>query len=549
MKRIFLLLLVLSFMSKLGLSQAVITDTLPSTINSVYTLNSSKKYLLLGECHVKTGGNIVIPAGTKIYGEKTSKGALIIERGGKINAIGTSTNPIIFTSWFAPGNRHAGDWGGVVLLGKATINTVDGSDTAAIEGFATSIYYGGHDDNDSSGVMQYVRIEYPGIALSPNNEINGLTFGGVGRKTVIDHIQVSYSGDDSYEWFGGTVNCKYLVAYNGIDDEFDTDNGFRGRCQHLLSIRHPNIADVSGSNGFESDNNGAPNYNSPRTQAIFSNVTFIGPKQFDTSTVDANFKRGMHIRRYSLESVYNTLFLGYPTGILFDGVGVALACQGDTIKFKSNIIAGSNLKNFDTAAMNSNGFNATNWALDASRLNDTFQYNTGVGLTNAYGGYINNNWNPTMFFPIAGSPCLNSARVTNVNSIDPFFDAVDYKGAFKNTNWCQGWTNFRPDTINYNIVGISQVSSMVPGEYKLEQNYPNPFNPTTKIRFDVPKNGLTKIAIYDMLGREVKTLLNENVQAGSYEVEWNAMNYSSGVYFYKMTSGGFTSVKKMMLVK
>jgi len=546
MKKIVILIAFIAFTLSSGIAQ-VATDTLPGTITSTLTLNSSKKYLMLGEVHVKSGGNIVIPAGTRIFGEKTSKGSLIIERGGKINAVGTANNPIIFTSAFPAGNRNAGDWGGIVILGKAKINTVTGADTASIEGYATSIYYGGQDDNDSSGVMQYVRIEYAGVALAPNNEINGLTFGGVGKRTVIDHIMVSYSGDDSFEWFGGNVNCKYLIAYNGIDDEFDTDNGFRGRCQFLLSIKHPNIADISGSNGFESDNNAAPNFNAPRTQAIFSNVTFIGSKKYDTSTVDPNHKRGMHLRRNSLQNVYNTIFMGYPTGILFDGTGVANACNGDTIKFVSNIIAGISGKNFDTAAMSSNGFNATTWALNSSRLNDTLNTNDQVMLTNAYGGYITNNWNGSMFIPLAGSPCLT--RATNVNTVDSYFDAVDYRGAFKTNNWATGWTNFRPDTVNYQTVGISQISTLVPGEYKLEQNYPNPFNPTTKITFAITKPDFVSLKVYDVTGKEVAQLVSEKLQTGTYSYEFNASALSSGIYFYTLKSNNFVSTKKMVLVK
>lgn len=546
MKKIVILIAFIAFTLSSGIAQ-VATDTLPGTITSTLTLNSSKKYLMLGEVHVKSGGNIVIPAGTRIFGEKTSKGSLIIERGGKINAVGTANNPIIFTSAFPAGNRNAGDWGGIVILGKAKINTVTGADTASIEGYATSIYYGGQDDNDSSGVMQYVRIEYAGVALAPNNEINGLTFGGVGKRTVIDHIMVSYSGDDSFEWFGGNVNCKYLIAYNGIDDEFDTDNGFRGRCQFLLSIKHPNIADISGSNGFESDNNAAPNFNAPRTQAIFSNVTFIGSKKYDTSTVDPNHKRGMHLRRNSLQNVYNTIFMGYPTGILFDGTGVANACNGDTIKFVSNIIAGISGKNFDTAAMSSNGFNATTWALNSARLNDTLNTNDQVMLSNAYGGYITNNWNGSMFIPLAGSPCLT--RATNVNTVDSYFDAVDYRGAFKTNNWATGWTNFRPDTVNYQTVGISQISTVVPNEYKLEQNYPNPFNPTTKITFAITKPDFVSLKVYDVTGKEVAQLVSEKLQTGTYSYEFNASVLSSGIYFYTLKSNNFVSTKKMVLVK
>lgn len=547
MKKILTLILFISLMYNYGYSQA--TDTLPGTITTTYTLNSSKKYLLLGECHVKTGGNLVIPAGTRIYGEKTSKGSLIIERGGKINAVGTPTNPVIFTSAFAPGNRNAGDWGGVVILGRAKINTTTGADTAAIEGFASNIWYGGQDDNDSSGILKYVRIEYAGVALAPNNEINGLTMGGVGKRTVIEYIMVSYCGDDSYEWFGGNVNCKYLVSYNAVDDEFDTDNGFRGRVQFCLSIKNPLIADVSGSNGFESDNNGAPNYNAPRTQPVFSNITFIGSKQFDTSTVDPNHKRGMHLRRNSLMNVYNTIFMGYPTGCLFDGVGVANACNGDTIKFMSNIIAGISGKNFDTAAMNSNGFNATTWALNSTRKNDTLNTNAQVMLTNAYGGYTTRNWNTSFFVPVSGSPALDASRFTDVTSVDPYFSSVNFRGAFGASDWGAGWTNFRPDTVNYNAVGIKQISINVPAEYKLEQNYPNPFNPTTKINFAITKSGFVNLKVYDITGKVVANLVNEKLEAGSYSYEFNASSLSSGIYFYKMNADNFVQTKKMILVK
>ena len=122
---------------------------------------------------------------------------------------------------------------------------------------AGDAFYGGTDANDNSGVLRYVRIEFPGIAFTDNNEINGLTCGGVGAATTLEHVQVSYSGDDSFEFFGGTVNAKYLIAYRGWDDDFDTDFGYSGKIQFAVSLRDPEIADQSGSNGFESDNDGS----------------------------------------------------------------------------------------------------------------------------------------------------------------------------------------------------------------------------------------------------------------------------------------------------
>lgn len=126
--------------------------------------------------------------------------------------------------------------------------------------------------------MKYVRIEYAGYAFAPDKEINGLTFGGVGNGTAIDYIQVSFANDDSYEWFGGTVNCKHLVAFSGLDDEFDTDYGFSGSVQYIVGLRDPNIADVSKSNGFESDNDATGSTNTPTTNPKFANASLFGPK-------------------------------------------------------------------------------------------------------------------------------------------------------------------------------------------------------------------------------------------------------------------------------
>ncbi len=137
--------------------------------------------------------------------------------------------------------------------------------------------HGGSDNADCSGALSYVRCEFAGYPFKEDQEINAITFGSVGSATQIDHVQVSYSNDDSYEWFGGAVNAKYLVSYHTWDDDFDTDNGFCGKVQFCLGVRHPRIADTSASNGFESDNNGEGSATSPFTSCVFSNVTFVGP--------------------------------------------------------------------------------------------------------------------------------------------------------------------------------------------------------------------------------------------------------------------------------
>lgn len=546
MKKFFILFAVFSMMILSNVSFGQWSDTLQGNINGTVTLSDHQSYLMLGEIVVQPGATLVIPAGTYLYGDATTKASIIVLRGGKIFAKGTANDPIVFTSRNPVGSRAAGDWGGIVLLGRATINTNSGADTSSIEGFSTSYYYGGNDDNDSSGCLSYCRIEFAGIALAPNNEINSLTMGGVGRKTQIDHIMVSFAGDDAFEWFGGTVNCKYLVAAFGVDDMFDVDNGFRGRVQFGLGISDPNIADVSGSNGWESDNNSAPNYNNPRTQPWFSNVTIVGPKQYDTSTVDPLFTRGAHLRRNSLTSIYNTIWLGWPTGIRFDGSGVANALTGDSMTVMSTIIAGS-LKNWDTAGTSSTGFNPDAYMLNPVRKNDTLNTTASVMLNNPYGNQSTHNYSPNDFVPQGGSPALSN--FTDPTSIDPWFTAGSYRGAFgTGANWLDGWVNFRPDTVDYSV-GINQISSNVPERFSLSQNYPNPFNPSTKIAFNVPVKGYVTLKVYDALGQEVATLVNQNLSVGEYAYDFNASVLSSGIYFYTLKGENFVETKKMVLIK
>ncbi len=525
------------------------SDTLTGSITTVKTLQNTKRYLILGTVFVEQGGSLVIPAGTQLFGDKNSKGTIVVKRGGIINAVGTADAPVIFTSSQPAGSRSAGDWGGIILLGKARINTPTGIDTATIEGISPAVYYGGQVDTDSTGIMSYCRIEYPGIALSPNNEINGLTFGGVGSRTVIDHIMVSYSGDDSFEWFGGTVNCKYLIAYYGVDDDFDTDNGFRGNVQFCLCVRNPNIADISGSNGFESDNNATPTYTAPRTQPNFSNVTIVGPLKDTNSTINPNFTRGIHDRRNSLMSIANSLIMGWPTAALLDGTGVTCALQNDTSRIKSNIFSGCPQGYKSTNA--GCGFDANTYM---GSNNTTLSTNPAMQLTDPYGAYSTGNYSPANFNPAAGSPALSGSNFTYPGFSS--FVNTTYRGAFSQSDtWANGWTNFRPDTVNYKIlpIGIQPISNVVPKSFSLQQNYPNPFNPVTKISFNVASNGSAKLVVFDAIGREVAVLVNEDLKAGEYAVSFNASNLPSGMYLYRLTVSGdkasFTSTKKLVLVK
>ena len=431
---------------------------LKTDITGTRNLVKDSTYVLEGNIFVS--GTINIQAGTVIKGDKLTKGALIIVQGGKINAIGTPTAPIVFTSRMGPGLRAAGDWGGVILVGKAPCNQTD----PTVEGLTKSLHYGGGTNPaDNSGTMQYCRIEFAGIALQPDNEINGLTMCAVGSGTTIDHIQVSYSGDDSYEWFGGTVNAKYLVAYCGLDDEYDTDFGYSGHVQFALGIRNPRVADVSTSNGFESDNDAAGSVGQPKTKAVFSNITLIGPwKTPADKNVNAMFGAGMHIRRNSSLSAFNSVFAGWNTGLLLDGAGTyANANDSLTLCIQNCALIGSKVTAvngavitqtqaqgfFNNAAYGNMVIASNAKAVIAANAKDS------AGVITAFIDATKTlpTGNPTSFLPATNSPLLGAAKYTHAKLQDAFFDKTPtFIGAFGATDWTkEAWTNFDPQNTVY----------------------------------------------------------------------------------------------------
>jgi len=538
-------LLFLISLTSLFAQLAPYDEVLEGNINSDKVLDANKKYLLRGFVNVNEPATLTIPAGTIIFGEKSSKGSLIINRGAKIVAIGTPDRPIVFTSQQPKGQRSAGDWGGIIIAGRARINVPGG--TAVIEGGTGTVYGGGDNpnDDDSSGVLKYVRIEFPGIAFLPDNEINGLTLGGVGRKTVIEYIQVSYSGDDSFEWFGGTVNCKYLIAYRGLDDEFDTDFGYRGKCQFLFGLRDPNIADISGSNGFESDNDGTGTLNSPRTQPIFSNVTLIGPLPSpDFTQFNSNFKRGAHLRRSTLTSIYNSIIMGYPVGLLIDGQNSADGAIANDLQIRNTIIAGAQAgKNLTT---NVNGFDVVTWFNNPDFGNKTFEKSSDVGLIDPF-----NLTNPNPI-PLSNSYAAANASFNNDRLKDKFFTPVNYIGAFNpnGPRWDERWTNYDPQNTDYTLTDVKDTyNKNISADFQLYQNYPNPFNPNTTISFTMSKSGYVNLIVYNSLGQEIAKLVDGYKDAGTYFINWNAENLPSGVYIYKLEANNFTAVRKMTLMK
>lgn len=544
-RKLVLFFTLLLFISVEALAQLSPADSvIEGNINSDAFLSKSKKYLLRGFVNVNPPATLTIQAGTIIYGEQSTKGSLIINRGAKIIADGTANAPIVFTSQQPAGQRGPGDWGGVIIAGNATINVPGG--TATIEGGTGTVFGGGAtpNDDDNSGILRYVRIEFPGIAFLPDNEINGLTLGGIGRQTVIENVQVSYSGDDSFEFFGGTVNAKYLVAFKGVDDEFDTDFGFRGNLQFCFGLRDPNIADISGSNGFESDNDGSGTTNTPRTQPIFSNVTLVGPLVTpDFTQFNPNFKRLLHLRRSTLTSLYNSIGIGYPTGLFIQSQASADGATNGDLQIRNSIIAGSQTgKNLTSDVA---GFDVAAWFNTPAFSNQTFTTSAEVGLIDAF-----NLTNPNPV-PSTTSPAASGADFTNPRLSGGFFTPTTYKGAFdpNGTRWDLGWTNYTPENTDYVTSVEEELISTLPTEFNLSQNYPNPFNPSTKIVYSVAQPSQVKLVVTNIIGQVVETLVNDFRTSGTYEVTFDAKNLTSGLYIYTLEAGSTKISKKMTLLK
>jgi hypothetical protein len=285
-----------------------LSTTLTGNINTTTTLTADKVWTLKGYVYVTDGAKLIIQPGTTIISDISEKGALCIERGAQIIAEGTQAKPIVFTSGKAVGERTPGDWGGIVILGKAKTNRTS---EPTIEG-GIGRAYGGTNDFDNSGVLKYVRIEYAGIAAMPNSEINALTLGGVGSGTIIENVQTIYANDDAFEFFGGTVNAKNLYAYATADDDFDFDFGYTGTITNGVAKRDPQFVDSGDAgNGVECDNDGTGSGAQPVTHPKLLNMILVGP---NVSTALSNHNVGLRFRRGTQFTMKNSIVWGWMKG-------------------------------------------------------------------------------------------------------------------------------------------------------------------------------------------------------------------------------------------
>ncbi len=474
-------------------NKTVVNVTANITVNTTWT--ADKIYLLTSQIYVKNNATLTIEPGTVIYGDKAFAGAaLIITRGAKLMAEGTVDSPIVFTSNQDAGNRTSGDWGGLILLGNAKNNIVSGFGN--IEGITPTddTKHGGSDDNDNSGSLKYVRVEFAGYPLQPNKEINGVTFGSVGNGTKIDYVQVSFSNDDSFEWFGGTVNCKHIIAYRGLDDDFDTDNGFSGLVQFGLGVRDPQIADnptVSTSEGFESDNDAAGDQNNPQTSAQFTNMTLVGPLRGDVNAnVATGYRRAARLRRNTALKIDNSIMIDFLTGLHVDGV----ACEGNAtdgiLRFERNILAG----------------------YKAGKVGETTAINN-VPSTFDVKKFIGDNMNDTL--------------ASSANVLMRPYDFLN------------------PDYRLYDSLGLKASVTTLAENVKSMNLYPNPAKEIAKLELDLRATSNVSVEVYAITGQLMFTSFEGNLESGSHLIAINTSNLDNGTYFVKVNSNNTSKTIKL----
>jgi hypothetical protein len=387
------------------------------------TLSKDTIYTIIGFYFVQPGTKLIIPAGTRLEGDFATKGAIITVRGtatrasGQIVADGTAQEPIVFTSSKPEGQRSRGDWGGIVLSGLADLN-ISGK-TGTGEG-GTGAYGPGGSGNaspkndDNSGILRYVRIEYGGTKITSDNEINGLTLNAVGTGTTIEYVQTHMIADDGFEWFGGTVNGKYLVSSGNDDDMFDMDFGYSGKLQFLFGIQDPDLA----NRGFEIDNDAEGSTNAPFTSAVISNLTLVGAGKEKANNEDND---GLYLRRNNKLKIHNAIVVNFRYGLVIDGANTKANAESGDLFVKNSVLSGSAgaylYKQGTSADLDAV---AGGWGLSTSP----------VSLTSI--AFESPNPIPT-----------GAITIVPQQPGDAFFTSTAFIGAFGTSNWLTGWTNFR----------------------------------------------------------------------------------------------------------
>ena len=407
-------------------------------ITSDTTFDAGSYWVLRGAVFVENGATLTLDAGTEVFGEFASNGTLIIARGAQIHSNGTAAAPVVFSSDQSVGERARADWGGLIINGRAPLNVPGGTSV----GEGDTGVYGGSDPDDDSGHLRYTRVEFAGTEFSPDNELNGIAFQGVGRETEVEYVQVSFNKDDGLEFFGGTVEVKHVICYGIADDSYDWTDGWQGKGQFMIALQSGDDADQ----GIEADNNGDNRTLTPRSNPTLYNLTLLGDPDTDEGSESDT---GILLREGTSVTLRNFIVHGFKeasididhaetyrqitdtnadtpltieSGIV-NGNCVVSGCDGEFLPDSDDDVNGQSLKDWITAQP------SVTTAMDPM-LTDPF-----------------NLGNPN-FSPAIDSPATSGAVTPATPPNDGFFDtsatfigAVGPAGSGHDT-WWMGWTDF-----------------------------------------------------------------------------------------------------------
>ena len=558
--------LFIAFLASFSLFAQVTVSDQDLVAGQTYNWVSSTEYVLDGLVFLEAGATLNIEAGTVIRGKASpttsdNTSALIIARGATINATGTADAPIIFTAEeddlsdpedFLSEDR--GQWGGLIVLGSAPIARPGGED--GIEGIDADedrAKFGGTDSDDNSGILTYVSIRHGGAALAPNNEINGLTLGGVGAGTTIDYIEVIANFDDGIEFFGGTVGVKHAaVAFCG-DDAFDYDYGFRGKGQFWFSYQDAQY----GGTGRAGEHDGAnPDGQAPFSMPTIYNATYIGIGA--TATVDGGDAAdgnafAIMLRDNTGGSYNNSIFTDFNGSAIAiedrdntdDGDAFARLQAGD-LSFNNNFFFG-----FGDGNTPADLFQAVNNDEEDVTASSAVVVSTFVAANNQIADPVLQEMDDRTMLdprPTTDGPAASGAPAAT----DPFFDAVEYYGAFAPGNgtetpyWLAGWTAIE----EYSTVALTTgVGTQQQAGFSLDAPVPNPASNEAYITFELPRTAEVNITVVDLLGRPVQQLATQSFfNAGEQRATIDVAPLSNGTYFIVLEAANSARLVQKLIV-
>lgn len=534
--------------------QAQTEVTVSADISANTTWTADKVYLLDGYVFVDSLTTLTIQPGTIIRAKQANQitqtgetaSALIVRRGAKLMAEGTKSQPIIFTSNVNNGVgltlSDRGLWGGIIMLGKAS--TSNPTINKLAEGLPTTAkaYYGGTDDNDSSGSLKYVSVRHPGAFFNgvSGNEINGITCYACGAGTTLENVEVFASSDDGFEFFGGTVNTRFLASVYNADDGFDWDEGFRGKHQFWFCIQS---AQESGRCG---EHDGGPSNNltgTPYAIPIISNATYIGSGSTLTTppSNDGN-DRLLFFRDNSGGKYYNSIFMeGYGVGVKIEDVGTSTTDSRSQLESNANLILKNNIfyniKNGATMLTLAGGDAYTESHLSANQNVIANPQLAGVCWT--------------------ASNCLdprpsNDMALATSGAIpvgDSYFINVSYRGAFGSRNWLNDWNSALKQYGLLANISTDVQGEEVPQETALLSTYPNPFTQEATVAFKLNQGQHVRISVMDYLGRSIQTVANNWFEAGTHEASIQAENLANGTYLLVFEAENKTESRKITVIR